>query len=322
MKQILSISILGMDFSLYFLLLVAGFVIACAGVDAAAERAGVKSLGAILYSLLSAVLAVVLGRIVYCAVRFDWLFYDELGEFTGLWPLIDPKAGSLNVIGVLLGCLLAAPIAGAITKQKASSYLHCAAIPGVFLFAFARLIEPLSGQGYGEMLSNEKFCFFPLALENGMGEYALSVCFIEAVLALIVGIVLLFLRSRYEKPVSLGLAALTLLAVSQIVPESLRRDDVLYLFIFARVTQIGYAVILAGSLFAALAMGIKRGLGKGRAFAEALLMLLGIAACVGGEFALDKTNLPNLVVYLAMIAVLIGLALLNLGRIRKEDRAE
>jgi hypothetical protein len=47
--------------------------------------------------------------------------------------------------------------------------------------------------------------------------------------------------------------------------------------------------------------------------------VLGVIVCIGAEFALDKTNLPDVLVYTVMAAALIGIAVLICLRIKKED---
>ena len=310
----------GGDVTFYAFLLALGALFAAVWVIYHAPRYDAGTGGAILYVLLAGVLGLFLGRAVYCGVRFTQLFYDPRGEFAGLAPFLDVTQGGVNVIGVLLGVLLAAPVAGVITRNKALNLLDAAAIPGMLLFCFARLVEPFSGMGFGDLVTDEALCFFPLTIEKGMGDHFLSVCFIEAVLAAIIFIALLILKHTCKKSGTLAGYALAMLCVTQIVPESLRLDDVLFLFIFARVSQLGYAALMAGTLIAALIRGGRRGLSGKVIVLEIVLLLLGIGALVAGEFALDKTNISNLIIYCVMIAVLLALGFMILRRIRKEDR--
>ena len=73
------------------------------------------------------------------------------------------------------------------------------------------------------------------------------------------------------------------------------------------------------SLLIPLVKGLKAGLGQKAFIAELALMLLGLILCVGTIFALDKTNLPKLLVYAVMFAVLAALTYLTGRRIHKED---
>lgn len=319
MGEIWIVNAAGLPVTLYALVAAAAALLCGGWMLRLAPRHELRPRAAALYFFLAALLALALGRGIYCAVRWEWLFLDEMGNFAGFAPFFDTANGGASVVGVLAGCLLAAPLTAALTKKKAAQYLDCAALPGLLLFALLRLAEPLAGQGYGDLLLSPALCFFPLALLNDMGDYSLSVCFIEGVLALLLFLALLTARKKVHKSGSLALYALTLLCACQIMPESLRRDDVLFVFIFARVTQIGYAVLLCGAMALALLRGARRGLGKKQMLGESGLMLLGVALCIGAEFALDKTNLSDILVYAVMIAALLAMACLVCRRIHKED---
>ena len=49
-------------------------------------------------------------------------------------------------------------------------------------------------------------------------------------------------------------------------------------------------------------------------------MLFGIVLCIGTIFALDKTNIPDIYVYLVMVVSLCLMVFLTCRRIRKEDQ--
>ena len=277
---------------------------------------------AVLFVLLSGVLGLGLGRAVYCGVRYERLFFDPRGEFIGLAPFLDFSQGGVNVIGVLLGVLLAALLSGLLCRRSVLAILDSACVPGLALFAYARFVEPFSGMGFGDLVFEEALCRFPFAMENGMGDYALSVCFIEAVLAFVAAVIAFIVDIRSKKNGTAAGVALALLCVTQILPESLRLDDVLFLFIFARVSQIGYAALLAGVLAASLIRGGRRGLSGKIIALEIVLLLLGVGVCIGAEFALDKTNLPNILVYAVMLAALLGMGFLTVHRVMKEDKID
>ena len=310
----------GGEISFFVFLVIMGSLVAAVWTE---YRCSLNRAGAgrgILFIALTAVLSLGLGRAIYCAVRYVDIFYDPMGDFIGLAPFLDLSIGGFSVIGVILGVLLAAALTGLICRGKALALLDAAAVPGMALFAGIRFIEPMIGLGHGDFISYEPLCRFPFAIENGMGEYLLSVCFFEAALGALIMLILLFASFRCRKEGTLCGIALALLCVTQILPESLQRVDVLYLFIFARVSQIGYAVILFGTLLAFLIRGMRRGLSGKTVAVELLLLLLGIGICGGAEFALDKTNLSNWLVYGGMLVALIGMGVLVLRRIIIEDR--
>ena len=58
--------------------------------------------------LISAVpLALFFGRLIYTAIRYDWIFFDGMGSFQGLLPFFNPSQGGMNAVGILIGCLIA-----------------------------------------------------------------------------------------------------------------------------------------------------------------------------------------------------------------------
>ncbi len=310
----------GGEISFYVFWLVFGALISAVWTVYRADRHGVGGFGAALFTVMAGALALVLGRAVYCGVRYERLFFDPRGEFIGLSPYLDLTQGGISVIGVLLGVLLAAALAGAITRNSGLRLLDCAAVPGLMLFACARFIEPMNGSGFGDLITNEAFCRFPFAIENGFGDFSLSVSFIEAVLAALIGLFMLVFDRFCKRKGTLAGVSMALLCVSQIMPESLRLDDMLFLFIFARVTQMGYGVLLLSTLVAGLIRGRKRGLSGKSIALEIFLLLLGVGVVIGAEFALDKTNWPHNAVYAGMIAALLGMGILVVHRLAKEDR--
>lgn len=313
------VNLFGFSIQVYALLMAAACALALAASVLTARRSGLRPAGAALYGVLAAALGMILARAIYCAVRWDWVFLDEMGNFSGVLSFFDLSKGGMNVIGVICGVLLAAPVAAAITREPAARYLDNAALPALALFILARAIEPLSGQGYGDLLFEPALCFFPLALANDMGDYCLAVCFIEAVLALAVLICVLVLRKGIRRSGTLAQYALVLLCLSQILPESLRWDDVLYVFVFARVTHLGLAVLLGLTLIRLLVQGGRRGLSAGAIALEAAGFVAGIGLCIATIFALDKTNLPKLLVYAVMLLSLVELGFVICRRIRLED---
>ena len=310
----------GGEISFHVFCLALGALIACVWTAYRGHKFRAGGGSAAVFSLLSAVLGLFLGRAVYCGVRFEKLFYDPMGDYLGLAPFLDLSQGGFNVIGVILGVLFSALLVGAVSGRGGLALLDSGAVPGMALFAWARFVEPLSGTGFGDLITNPELCRFPFAIENGWGDYALSVCFIEAVLAAVIALAMLIAGRFCWKKGTLAGVTLALLCVSQIMPDSLRQDDVLFLFIFARVSQMGYGVVLMGVLIAGLIRGGKRGLSGKTIALEIFLLLLGIGVIIGAEFALDKTNWPDAAVYAGMIAALLFMGILVIRRLAKEDR--
>ena len=254
-----------------------------------------------LYGVIAAALGFLVGRGVYALICFQDIFMDEMGEFAGLWRFFDSTVGSVNVMGFAAGILLAAPITAALTKRRAADYLDMAVAPAMVMYILARMVEPLSGQGLGDFM-----------------EMEVCVSFIEAALTAIVLAIVPYLRGKSRKEGTLFQYALTLWCLVQILPESLRLDDSLSVFVFARVTHLGLAVTLGVTLLRLLIAGRKHLSAK-----EITLDVIGLAAglglAIGTIFALDKSNLPKLLVYAVMVLSFVLLGYVICRRIHKED---
>jgi prolipoprotein diacylglyceryltransferase len=287
-----------------------------------ARRQGLKKLLVPVFLGLALPLSLFFARLIFSLVRFEEVFLNEFGEFRGLQIFFQPETHGFSIIGTILGTLLAGFFSSRLLGHRPGSVLDSAAAPSALLIALARLIEPLNGQGYGEPVSSPYLGFFPLSLTNDWGERLLSVSFIEGVLALALFAVLIAGLRRLGRPGMKALFFLVFFSLSQILPESWRRDDVLFIFIFARVTQVGYAALFAGAVAYLGVLAVRRD-GMSRALlCEWLLTALGVLVCVGCEFALDKTNLPDLLVYLVMASTLLGMALITWRRMLKVGGGE
>lgn len=267
-----------------------------------ARKRQLPAMAGFLHSALTAALGMFIGRAIYAAVCWYDIFLDAMGEFQGVAAFFDPTIGSVNVIGFVAGLLLAAPIAARITKVQTASLLDASVIPALTMYILARVIEPLTGQGYGDFMEQE-----------------VSVCWLEAALTALLLIVCIFLiLKKCRKPGAFFQYALTLWCLVQILPESLRCDEALFVFVFARVTHLGLAVTLGFTLIFLLIAVRKHLSGKAIALDIAGLAA-GLGLAIGSIFALDKTNWPKPLVYLLMIAALVELGAIICRRIHKED---
>ena len=317
--DVTTVSLGNTEISLYSLLMLLGFAAAYLLSVFFAPKHGAKRSELALYGPLAGILGLLLGRIIYCYLQSSEMFYDELGQFRGLAIFFDLSEGSACVIGVFAGALMAAPIAASIMKGRKSHILDAAALPGLLLFAFARIIEPLSGHGGGIDVETEALRFFPLMLENG----ALAVCYIEALLALIIFVCCALCYRKFHHSGTLFLLSLALLSAAQLLPESFRYDGELRIFNFGRVNQIGFAIFLAlALLWALMRCGDKRRILR-HALIDYGLLFIGAGIFICGEFSLEAKlgfHWPHLVIYLIMLAAVLGMTAVVALRILKEDR--
>lgn len=267
------------------------------------SRHGMRAKTVCLYAALAAALGFLLGRIIYCAVCWVDVFQDEMGEFAGVLPFFNPTVGSVNVMGFVFGLLLASPIAGRLTGTKSAVLLDAAAVPALVLYILARAIEPLSGQGYGDLMGME-----------------VCVSWLEAALTAILLALTPFLRRKSRQPGTFVQAVLILWCLLQILPESLRLDSALYVLVFARVTHLGLAFTLGLTHLRLLAAG-RRTIVPRAILLDVLGLAAGIGLCIGTLFALDKTNWPKPLVYGLMILALAELGFVILRRVHRQDIA-
>ena len=276
----------------------------CAGLYAFTARRKDLCRAALTHAALTAVLGLFLARAIYAAVCWYDIFLDAMGNFQGVGAFFDPTIGSMNVIGFLAGLLIAAPIAARLTRVNTASLLDASVLPALTMYILARLIEPLTGQGYGDLM-----------------EMEVCVCWLEAALTvLLLAVCILFLHKKCRRPGTYFQYALVLWCLTQILPESLRCDEALFVLVFARVTHLGLAVTLGVTLLRLLVAG------RSQLTAKAVVLdIIGLAAglglAIGSIFALDKTNWPKPLVYLLMIAAIVELGIVICRRIRLEDRA-
>lgn len=282
------------------------------------HRQGWRKRWAVIYALIATLIGLLLGRGIYCGIHALSIFYDPMGRFMGLAPFFNPRIGSISVIGPVLGCLIAAPLTACCMKVRTCALLDVLALPLTLLFSLARFAEPLSGQGFGAAVEASWLCWAPLSIQNGWGGWMISICFIEAVLLLVIALSLLHFRPRQTG--TLFLTVLLLVTASQLIPESLRRDNALKLFTFARINQIGFVAMFFAGCVAGWLRSARLGQPKKPIWLELALTLLGIVLLILGEFALDKTQWPDALIYLVMAAILLGMLTLGLRRVLRCDK--
>ena len=235
-------------------------------------------------------------RLLYVLFSFDLFLYDY-----GLAAVFDPRAGGCLMAGAVAGACLCAALLARRARVPVGTALDELVTPGLAALAVCRLAEIFTGEGIGSVVEQEAFCFFPLAAANQYGEWNLAVFVYEAAAALAI----LFAVSRMNKraPGRRFMTALLLLCCCQIPLENLRSDNCLRIG-FVRVTQIFAALaILAIALLRARPRG-RRAMGM-----RALAVLLCAAGIGIAEWAQDKTNIPNAVLYAVMIALCVVMAL-------------
>ena len=231
-----------------------------------------------------ALLALLFSHVVWC------LLNDTAMEYYGFSLLFQPWRGGYTLYGALAGGAVGAAIAAALTRQSWLELLDALAPGAAAALFFARLGEYFSGQGVGPTVESEALCFFPLTfLPFGetpeTGDWVYAVWFWEAVTALVLLAVLLLRRNRRRgDPTFLFLSVLGL---TQIFFEQIRRDDYVSLTGFVRFSQVGALVSILAVMIALTVMRRPRPLRAVLSFA--VLVCAGLTVMYV-EFALDKTR--------------------------------
>lgn len=230
---------------------------------------------AIPFGLLGARLMFVLSRM--------GMYGNGLSVFT----LTD---GGYMLYGALVGVLPAFWLCAKEAGRPMSELLDDAAAPGLLMIALCRAAEYFTTEGRGDYVEDLPF---PIAVMGEWGMAQLAVFVWEAAIALLIlAAVLLLCRDGHGAFV----LALVLYCCCQAVMESLREDN-LPRFGFVRVSQVTSGVIVLGLT----AWRALRGLSRGNAALRIGVCVLLIAGIGIAEWALDKTNLSNVIIYGLMI---------------------
>ena len=269
---------------------------------------------ALRYGLWAIPLAVIGARLFYCLVRLDFVLFEQGWLFIfSLWK------GGFALYGAMLGCLLAAVAFSKAAKVKTGDVLDCIAPGAALVIAGARFAEAVTTQGIGRLVEAEALQRFPFAVQNVYEEWVMPVFFYEGMTALVICFILYrHLKRKNEKSGNTALLFLLFFGASQILLESMREDDFLR-WGFVKVSQLmSMGLVLTVAVIFGIRVMAKK---KARLTVAAgfLALAAGVGACVLIEFALDKSSVPNLYLYIAMAAMLglmtgIALAYWRAGR--------
>lgn len=281
----------------YALCMAAASVVSLVVLGVQVKRAGLARMTWLVLAALAIALGYVGARTYYI------LAYNVVGGY-GLNRIdfFSPYPYEYALCGAVLGVLLACTVSALAARQKLARVLDAAALPALAMLSLARLSEVFSDFGWGQVLTNERAQFFPLAVTDMFGQWHGAVFFLEALCALAV------LAYAARKPVGGGLrfaCALLWFAATQIFCESLRAETIRWGFV--RVQQVQCAVF-------ALALLLSHARRAKAGAKQMAVRLAAFAACIGVvvlmEFALDKwPTWPNWACYAVMAAALAGIGL-------------
>ncbi len=258
---------------------------------------------------LSAALGLVFAKVLYVALLFHrvWPRYE--------WEaFLQFRGAEFSFFGGCAGVLLGMLLSARLFREDARRFMTAFAPCGALMAAGARYAERYLGLlGVGSYTDDPFLARFPFAVSNKYNEWFLAVFMLEALAALAIALVF-FLRKKEEKiPGLLAERVIFYLCLAQIFCESLRAQGMKWGFV--RVEQVLSAVVLV-ALLALAGLKIKAGSAWKR-FWPLPAALLCIVVIVGVEFALDKTELPPLLLYGVMLLMLAAMAAMECACTRK-----
>ena len=297
-----------MDYSRYFAVVTLG---ALAG--GCLTALGMRKRGAALKTVLWTVLgAAALGA---AGARLYYIFNHHI--LGGVWEeygLLSDKPYEYAVCGAVLGVMAGALLSSVACRVSPGGLLDALAPGALLALAAARVGELFADFGWGSLITDPRWQFFPAAVMDEFGDWYGALNLAEAAAAL--AILLLVVRRGSRLRGARFALALLWWSMSQILFESLRGETLRWGFV--RVQQVQCAVFGAGVLLWAELSG---GKGRpGRALCAAGY-LAGVAALVAIEFILDRLPWPRWADYLAMALILAAMGLLVRRRVRLAEAA-
>ena len=278
-------SLFGMPVTLYALCVVLSLVLGLLLLAVQQRKFRLRADTAEIFSLLALPLGLVGARLFYCLSRLA--IYTDMGlvNVLRLWD------GGYALWGAVGGAVLAALITAKVTEQSAVRLLDALSAPAALVIALSRLAELTNGEGKGLEVTATFFQRFPFAVFDADWEvWFWAICVLEAAMALVILVVLLTKKSG--KPGDHAKLLMILYCSSQILLESLRRDQFLR-WLFVRVSQLTAVLVLGGLMFWALYKWVKapadRRMPKKQLIANWVIFLVCVGICIGMEFAVDKS---------------------------------
>lgn len=269
------------------------------------------ALGGVLYAGIGALLG---ARIAYSAAMIESIAVDF-----GLWFIPQLWKGGYTLYGGMLGGLAGAALYARAAKQK-PAVLWDVLAPGAALFlAVARLAEAFTSQGLGYYVGNAALQFFPFAVPDAYGYWNAPVFFYEALAALLIAFACAraLLRGESGRPTVLFWA---LLSLSQIMLDSWRRDGYIR-FGFVHFNQLAAVAALGVLLLISVIREVRRsGWDAWQAVRSAAFAPL-VGVLIWVEFALDKSDIDNIILYLIMAAGLTAMGVAVLADRRRGTKA-
>ena len=309
------ISLFGTEMYPYGLCCAIGAACALAAAGVVCRVRKTKPGTASLACLLCLALGIVCSRLAFC------LLDQEFGSMIPFraWLLAD--RGGWSLFGAIGGVMLGAWLSARISGEKPARILDAASV-GICLFIVAeRLAEGrIDGFNISRSLPEGTRAGGFFIVKDAYDLSYLATYRIAAVFAAVLFLVLAFsmLRGRRQEG-DTWIQFLILGGAGGILLESLRYDGFLE-FSFVRFQQVLAAVMLVWGLVLAARRSGRHGKGFAAGVTAALVLAVGI--CIGIEFALDRTSLSHILLYMIMAAAVAVPAVFGFILLRRNNLME
>lgn len=286
---------------------------------AAAKLCGRSYAEGLVLGLVSGACALVCSHLLFCVVRWGYIINDLGGTAAFLVTFWE---GGYTMYGAILGGLLGAFVFAMIRRQPVMSCFDTI-VPGMlFLVAAGRYAEQYTLQGMASYRAAEALSMLPFASVGEWGDPMLKVYAYEAIVALVA---LGFWLYSFWKKAPAGRAAengLIVLSTWQIMMESWRGDELIK-FGFVCLNMLMAAAVLVAILVPRIVRTVKAQGWKPWTIARIVIFLAAIGIVIAIEFALDKSDINNTLLYAVMTAAILGMtasALIGDGRSEAREK--
>lgn len=245
-----------------------------------------------------------------------WYCYAE--TYAGFGSAMTNLAtGGFGLLGVFLGCLLAAGITRGLGLHKNfPGMLDDMCLSGCLGIAVGRLASFFSVSDRGQVLASVTSMPWAYPVTNtvsGVTEYRLATFLLQAIVALALAAALALFRRRKRKPGDTALVFLLCYCASQIVLDSTRYDSMYFRFNgFVSIVQVVSALTLAGVIvvFSVRAVRARGFRGFYAAIWGGILALIGCAGYM--EYHVQRHGDQALFAYTVMSLSLAAVVALSL----------
>ncbi|NLC32691.1 MAG: hypothetical protein GX781_05285 [Clostridiales bacterium] len=310
-SDVIAFNLFGLEFYAYGSYISLGCILAAILLLVRSGKPQSQKSAAALTCLLSPIFGLVCARIVY--VIFDVSF----APFLNFENTFNLHTGGLSMFGALTGAMLAAVIAAKANGIKASAWLDVC-VPSAFLFiAAARFGEGFTTLGISRPLVTDVLKNTFLAFHDEYDAY-LRTYLLEGMTALLLCITSIIYFKRHRQSGYTIMCGALLFGTTQTLFESLRFDAHLR-FSFVGLQQVLSIFLFSGVLVCLSIYLIKQKRFTRLAVFTICLLPVELAAILGLEFMIDRSQMSKWLSYAMYVVVLAVPAILGLTLLEKKE---